>query len=56
MPDLKYKIYLLDKAWFQYDMDYGDFEDLPRRTVAEKVCDDAFNIDKNYRYDGYQQV
>ena len=37
-------------------MDYGDFEDLPRRIIAEKAYDNAFNIDKNSRYDGYQQV
>ena len=56
MPDLKYEIYLLGKAWFQYDMDYGDFEDLPRKTIAEKAShDNGFNIDKNSRYDGYQQ-
>ena len=27
----------LDKACFQHDMAYGDFKDLPRRTVADKV-------------------
>ena len=27
----------LDKACFQHDMAYGDFKDLPRRTVAYKV-------------------
>ena len=33
----------------------GDFKDLPRRTVAEKVLrDKAFNIAKNPRY-GYQR-
>ena len=36
-------------------MAYGDFKDLSRRTVAEKVlCDKAFNIAKNPRY-GYQR-
>ena len=25
----------LDKAYFQHDMDYGDFEDLNRRTAAD---------------------
>ena len=27
----------LDKACFQHDMVYGDFKDLPRRTVFDKV-------------------
>ena len=36
-------------------MSYGDFKDLPRRTVVDKVlCDKAFNIAKNPRYYGYQ--
>ena len=46
----------LYKACFQYDITYGDFKDLPRRTAADKVlCDKAFNIGKNPRYDGYQR-
>ena len=37
-------------------MAYGDFKDLPRRTAADKVlCDKAFNIGKNPRYDEYQR-
>ena len=36
-------------------MAYGDFKDLPRRTASDKViCDKAFNIAKNPKYDGYQ--
>ena len=36
-------------------MAYGDFKDLPRRTASEKVlCDKAFIIAKNPKYDGYQ--
>ena len=36
-------------------MAYGDFKDLNRRTSADKVlCDRAFNIAKNPKYDGYQ--
>ena len=36
-------------------MAYGDFADLNRRPVADKVlCDKAFNIAKNLKYDGYQ--
>ena len=35
-------------------MAYGDFKDLPRRTASGKVlCDNAFNIAKNPKYDGY---
>ena len=33
-------------------MAYGDFKDLPGRTAADKVlCNNAFNITKNPRYD-----
>ena len=46
----------LDKACFQHDIAYGDFKDLNRRTIADKVLrDKAFNIDKNHKYDGYQR-
>ena len=35
-------------------MTYGDFKDLARRTVADKVLKDkAFNIAKDPKYDGY---
>ena len=45
----------LDKAFFQHDMAYGDFKDLTRRTVSDKIlCDKAFNIAKNPKYDGCQ--
>ena len=38
----------LDKGCFQHDIAYGDFEDLSRRTVADKVLHDKpFNIAKN---------
>ena len=53
MPDLKHKIYSLDKTWFHYDMEYEDLKYLPRKTISEK--DNTFNIDKNPRYDGYQE-
>ena len=37
-------------------MVYGDFKDLKKRTVANKILrDKAFNIDKNPKYDGYQR-
>ena len=36
-------------------MVYGDIKDLARRTVSDKVlCDKAFNITRNPKYDGYQ--
>ena len=39
----------LDKACFQHDMTYRDFEDLCRRTAAYRVlCNKAFNIIKEY--------
>ena len=46
----------LDKACFQHDMAYGDFNDLARRTVSDKVLrNKALNIAKNPKYDGYQK-
>ena len=46
----------LDKAWFQHDMAYGDFKDLTKRTIADKVLrNEAFKIASDQRYDGYQR-
>ena len=46
----------LDEACFQHDIGYGDFKDLSRRTASDKtLCDKAFNIAKNPKYDGYQK-
>ena len=46
----------IDKACFQYDMAYGDFKDLARRTASDKILrDKAFNTAKNPKYDGYQR-
>ena len=46
----------LDKDCFQYDMAYGDFNDLAKRTAADKVLrNKAFNIAKDPKYDGYQR-
>ena len=43
----------LNKACFQHDMAYGDFKDLTRRTVSDKILrDKAFIIAKNPKYDG----
>ena len=37
-------------------MTYGDFKDLTRRTASNKIlCDKAFSIPKNSKYDGYQR-
>ena len=46
----------LDKACFQYDMAYGDFKNLAKRTAADKVLrDKAFKIASDQKYDGYQR-
>ena len=37
-------------------MAYEDFKDLTRRTASDKIlCDNAFTIAKNPKYDGYQR-
>ena len=37
-------------------MAYGDFKELNRRTVADEVLrDEAFNIAKSLKYDGYKR-
>ena len=37
-------------------MAYGDFKDFSRRTAADKVlCDKAFNIAKNPKFERYQR-
>ena len=37
-------------------MTYGDFKSLTRRTASDKILfDEAFNIAKNPKYDGYQR-
>ena len=46
----------LDKACFQHDMAYGDFKDLAKRTIADKVLKDkAFKIASDQKYDRYQR-
>ena len=46
----------LDKACFQYDMAYGDFKDLAKRTAADKVLrNKGFNIAKDPKNDGCQR-
>ena len=47
---------VLDKAWFQYDVVFGDFRDSTRRTVSDKILrDKAFNSVKNLKYHRYQR-
>ena len=37
-------------------MVYGDFKNLTRRIISDKILrDKAFNIAKNWKYDGYQR-
>ena len=44
----------LDKACFQHDIAYGDFQDLPKRAASDKVLrDKSFNFAKNPKYDEY---
>ena len=46
----------IDKACFQHDILYGDFEDLAGRRASDKVLrDKAFNIAKNPKYVRYQR-
>ena len=46
----------LHKSCFKYDMGDGDFKDLNRRMVADKVLPDkAFNIAKNSKCNGQQR-
>ena len=46
----------LDKACFQHDMVYGDFKDLAKRTIGDKVLrDKGFKIASDQKYGGYQR-
>ena len=46
----------LDKACFQHDMAYGDFKDLVKRTIADKVLrDKALKIASDQKHDGYER-
>ena len=45
-----------DKACFQHERAYRNFEDLTRRSAFDKILHDkAFNIAKNTKYDGYRR-
>ena len=47
----------LEKAFFQHDMAYGGFKDLPRRKASDKLLRyKAFNIAKNPKYDENQRT
>ena len=46
----------LNKACFQYDIAYGKYKDLERRTQSDKVSKGkAFEIANNPKYDRYQR-
>ena len=46
----------LDKACFQHDMAYRDFNDLVRKTASDQILhNEAFNIAKSPKYDRYQR-
>ena len=46
----------LDKACFQHDMAYEDFNDSPRRITSDKIFrNKAFKITSNLKYEGYQR-
>ena len=46
----------LGKAYFQHDMPYGDFKDLTKKTIANKVLRvKAFKIASDQKYDGCQR-
>ena len=46
----------LERVCFRHDMVYGDFKDLTRKTVSDKILrDKIFNIAKNPKFDGYQR-
>ena len=44
----------LDKSSFQHDMAFGDFKDLAKRNISDKVLrDKGFKIASNPKYDGH---
>ena len=44
----------LDKAFFQYDIVYGDFKGLPRRIASDRLLyNKAINIAKNSKREEY---
>ena len=46
----------LNKVCFEHEMAYEDLKDLRRRTASNKIlCDNAFNMAKKSKCDGYQR-
>ena len=46
----------LDKIYFQHDMAYGNFKNLPRTAASDKILRvKALNIAKNMKYGRYQR-
>ena len=46
----------LEQTCLKYDMHYGDFKYLTRRTACDRISyDKAFHIDKNPKYDEHQR-
>ena len=47
----------LDKACFDHDAAYSDSKDLGERSISDKILRDrAYEVDRNYGYDGYQRA
>ena len=47
----------LDKACFAHDTTYSDRKDLAKRTISDKILKDrAYEIVRNWKYDGYQKA
>ena len=46
----------LDKAYFQHDTAYGNFKDLTKRTIADKILrDKVFKIASDQKYDDIKE-
>ena len=45
----------LDKACFAHDVAYSGSKDLAKRTIADKILKNNFNIAKDPKYDRYQR-
>ena len=46
----------LDKACFAHDAAYSVSKNLVKRTISEKILKDrAYEITRNWKYDGYQR-
>ena len=45
----------LDKNFFQHNMAFAKFKNLPKRKAFDKsLCDEAITTAKNPKFDGYQ--